>query len=194
MIQDENMKVKSPSVVNKGFHPIILQRDNSFCVYLPEWKVSGEGASLDEAFQQYELNKRAAESRFAKFGLATVTPDPYPTLKRGAILQDLGLFFVKVASSAFAVILVVVLLLPNIGAAFGAGFRHQFRGLFPSEFGEPKFWAIRLPSELNARLDRLKPEEQEQMRDEWNRLLGRTPSILSPLTCRPQDKIKPARP
>ena len=187
MSQDKNPKGKGPSVVGRDFHPIIVQRDDSFCVYLPEWKISGEGASLEEAFRQYELNKRAIELRVAKFELATVTPEPYPTVKRAAILQDLSLFFVKAAASAFAVILVVVLLLPNIGAAF----RHQVRELLPRE---PGFWAIQLPSKLNARLDRFKPEEEEQMRNEWNRLLERTAPIWSPLTCQPRDKTKSARP
>lgn len=190
MSQDENPKAKGLSVVDRNFHPIIVRKDDGFCVYLPEWRISGEGASLEEAFRQYELNKKAVELRSAKFELATVTPEPYPVLRRAAILQDLSLFFVKAAASAFAVILVVVLLLPNIGAAF----RHQVRELLPSEFRDPRFWAIQLPSKLNARLDQFKPEDEEQMRNEWSRLLERTAPVWSPLTCRPRDKTKPARP
>lgn len=190
MNQDDNAKLKKTAALDNDFHPMILRRDDSFCVYLPEWNVSGEGASLAEAFQQYELNKKAVELRAAKYGLATIVPEPYPALKRAVILQDLGLFFLKVATSTFAVVLVVVLLLPNIGAAF----RHQVRELVPAEFKEYKYWAIQLPTQMNARLDRLKPEEEKQMNDEWNRLLGRTAPILSPLVCPPQGKTKPARP
>lgn len=189
MIQHENARVETTAGSNKGFHPMILRRDDGFCVYLPEWNVSGEGVSLEEAFQQYELNKKAVELRAAKYGLATLSLEPYPALKRTAILRDLGMFFLKVATSAFAVILVVILLLPHIGAAF----RHQISALVPAEFREYKYWAIQLPTQLNARLDRLKPEEEQKMRDEWNRLLGRTAPILSPLACQPQAKGKPSR-
>ena len=187
MRQEINRLAKSPSDVDRDFYPIIVQRRGNFCVYLPEWKISGEGATLEEAFRQYEVNKKATEERLAKFELATVTPEPYPTIKMTAVLQDLILYLVKAASSAFVVILVVVLLLPNIGAAL----KHQIRGLVPLE---PKFWAIQFPSQLNARLDRLKPEEEEQMRNEWNRLLERTLPIWSPLTNRLPEKAKPDRP
>lgn len=187
MSQRENPGVKDSSVGDKNFHPIIVQRDGRFCVYLPEWRISGEGQSLEEAYRQYELNKHELEARSAKFELATVTPDPFPTVKKGVILHDLGLFFVKSAFSAFAVILVVVLLLPNIGAAF----RHQVRELLPLD---PKFWAIQVPSQLNARLDQLKPEEEDQMRNEWNRLLERTAPIWGPLACQPREKPRSVRP
>ena len=184
MTQHQNDKVRTTAGLNEKFHPIILQRGDGFCIYLPELNVSGEGKSLDEAYQQYELNKKALESRAAKYGLATLSLEPYPTLQRGAIFRELGLFFLKVATSAFAVVLVVILLLPNIGAAF----RNQVTALVPAEFRESKYWAIRLPAQLNARLDRLKPEEEQQMREEWNRLLIRTTPILSPLTCGEKSK------
>lgn len=195
MLRDENDAQKPSSAESKGFHPVIIRKKDSFCVYLPEWKVSGAGSSLEEAYQQFERNVKAVEAHAAEFGLSALTPEPYPVLKKGAVLQDLTLFFVKVASSAFIVVLLVVLLLPNIAAAL----RHNLREMLPkeiisAELKDPRYWAIQFPSQMNERLDRLKPEEEEQMRNEWNKLLGRTVPIVSPLTCQPQAKVKPARP
>lgn len=194
MLRSGTDSSKKLSVESKGFHPFILRKEDSFCVYLPEWKVSGVGPSLEEAYQQFEKNCRAVEAHAEEFGLAALTPDAYPVLKRRAVLQDLGLFFVKVASSAFIVIVLVVLLLPNISAAL----RHNLKEMLPkeiisAELKDPKYWAVQFPAQMNARLDRLKPEEEEQMRNEWNRFLGRTVPIFGPLTCQPPVKEKPTR-
>lgn len=176
---------------NNGFHPLIIRKDDSFCVYLPEWKVSGLGLSLEEAYRNFEHNFKAVEASASEFGLAALTPEPYPVLRRGVVLQDLTLFFVKVASSAFIVILLVVLLLPNIAAAL----RHNLKEMLPKEvipveLKDPKYWALQFPAQINARLDRLKPEEEEKMRNEWSKLLGRTIPIVSPMTCQPQSLSK----
>lgn len=195
MIQEESAGQQASSADSKGFHPFIIRKKDSFCVYLPEWRVSGVGGTLEEAYMKFERNMKDVESNAAAFGLSALTPEPYPLLKKRFVLQELALFFVKVASSAFIVILLVVLLLPNIAAAL----RHNLREMLPkeiisAELKDPRYWAIQFPAQMNARLDRLKPEEEEQMRSEWNRLLGRTVPIVSPLTCQPQAKAKPARP
>lgn len=194
MIRRETDAKKSFSIESKGFHPLIIRGENNFCVYLPEWKVSGVGVSLQDAYTQFEKNFKAVQENAADFGLAALTPEPYPMLRKGVVLQELTLFFVKVATSAFIVILLVVLLLPNIAAAL----RHNIKEMFPkeiiaAELKDPRYWAVKFPAQMNARLDRLKPEEEEQMRNEWNRLLGRTVPIVSPLTCEPQTKAIPAR-
>jgi|GEM_PF-3826632 len=187
MIRKDTDEKKSLSIETRGFHPVIVRKDDSFCVYLPEWKVSGVGPSLEEAYQQFEYNFETIEAHAFEFGLSALTPEPYPTLKRGAVLQELTLFLVKVASSAFIVILLVVLLLPNISAAL----RHNLKEIIPVELKDPKYWALQFPEQMNARLDRLKPEEEKKMRNEWSRLLGRTVPIVSPMACQPQVKLKP---
>jgi hypothetical protein len=195
MLRDEIDDEKLPSAASKGFHPLIIRRQDSFCVYLPEWKVSGVGSSLEEAYLQFEQNLKAVEAHAVEFGLSALTPEPYPVLRKEAVLQDLALFFVKVASSAFVVILLVVLLLPNIAAALRHNLKEMLpKEMIPAELKDPKYWVLQFPAQMNARLDRLKPEEEEQMRNEWNKLLGRTVPIVSPLTCQQQAKIKPARP
>lgn len=194
MIRNETNSHKSFSIESKGFHPLIIRKEDSFCVYLPEWKVSGVGSSLEEAYRQFEENCKACEAHAAEFGLSALTPEPYPVLKRGAVLQDLTLFFVKVASSALIVIVLVVLLLPNIAAALRHNLKEMLpKEIIPFELKDPKYWALQFPAKMNARLDRLKPEEEENMRDEWSKLLGRTVPIVSPLACPPQVEPKPVR-
>lgn len=189
MSQHANVKEENSSVGAANFYPIIIRKNDGFCVYLPEWKISGEGASLEDAYLQFEANKKTIELRAEKFGLATLTPDPYPTLKNKSFYQELTLSFVKSAISVFATVLVIILLLPNIGAAIG----YQIKNIVPSELRNPKFWAIQFPSQVNAKLDRLTPEEEEQMRREWNRLLVRTAPMLEPLGGT-TDKTKLSRP
>lgn len=194
MIRNETDTKNASSIESKGFHPLIIRKEDSFCVYLPEWKVSGVGSSLEEAYRQFEQNCKAVEAHAAEFGLSALTPEPYPVLKRGAVLQELTLFFVKVASSAFIVILLVVLLLPNIAASIRYNLKEMIpKEIIPVELKDPKYWALQFPAQMNARLDRLKPEEEEAMRNEWGRLLGRTVPIVSPLTCQPQKKSTPVR-
>lgn len=184
----------SSSIESKGFHPLIIRKDDSFCVYLPEWKVSGVGSSLEDAYRQFEQNCKALEAHAAEFGLAAVTPEPYPILNRGAVLQELALFFAKVSLSAFTIILMTVLLLPNIAAALRYNLKEMLpKEIIPVELKDPKYWAFQFPEQMNARLDRLKPEEEEKMRNEWSKLLGRTVPVVSPLTCQPPAKTKPAR-
>lgn len=179
----------------EDFNPVILRKDGRFCVYLPEWRLSGTGDSLEDAYRDYEQKARAAERHATEFGLSALTPEPYPSLKRGAVLHELGMFFAKVATGAFAVILLVVLLLPNISAAIRHNLKEMIpKEIFSAELKDPRYWAIQFPAQMNARLDRLKPEEEEQMRNEWNKLLGRTVPIVSPLSCPPPAKAKPGHP
>jgi len=158
-------------------------------VYLPEWKVSGVGQSLEEAYLQYEKNFKGVREHGEKFGLSYLTSEPYPSLKRSDILQELILFFIKVASTAFIVILLFILLLPNITASL----RHNIKEIIPVEWKDPKYWALQFPAQINARLDGLEPEEEKKMQNEWDKLIERTSPIVSPFRCLPPAKIKTAR-
>lgn len=189
MIRNKTDAKKAFFIESKGFHPLIIRKDDSFCVYLPEWKISGVGTSLEEAYRQFEQNCKAVEAHAAEFGLSALTPEPYPVLKKGAVLQDLTMFFVKLASSAFIVILVIILLLPNISVAV----RHNLKEIITTELRNPRYWALEFPAQVNARLDRLTAEEEEKMRNEWSKLFSRTAPIVSALTCQPQKQSKPVR-
>jgi hypothetical protein len=197
MGQSRNDKPEASCSRSKGFHPLIIRQANGFCVYLPEWRISGTGPSLEDAYRDFEEKMAATERNTAEFGLLALTPEPYPTIKKRAILQELALFWIKVGSTALIAILSVVLLLPNISAAL----RHNLKEIIPKEIfspelKDPRYWAIQFPAQMNARLDRLKPEEEEQMRNEWNRFLGRTVPIFTPLGCPSETKAKakPGRP
>ena len=111
------------------------------------------------------------------------------------VLQELKLFFIKVASAAFTVILLlVVLLLPNITSALRHNLKEMLpKEIIPVELLDPKYWALQFPAQMNAGLDKLKPEEEEKMRDDWNRLLGRTLSIVSPVTSQPKEELEHSR-
>jgi hypothetical protein len=63
----------------KEFNPLIIHNRNGYCVYLPEWRISGTGNSLDEAYRKFEQNFKAIEEHAEMFGLATLTPEPYWT-------------------------------------------------------------------------------------------------------------------
>ena len=171
--------------IKKEFYPLIIHNNNGYCVYLPEWRISGTGISLDEAYRKFEQNFKAIEEHAEMFGLATLTPEPYPQLKKRAILQDLALFYIKVASSALIVILSIVLLLPNISAAVRNSLKEMLpKEIIPIEMKDPKYWALRFPEEINTKMDKLKPEEEKIMKKEWNKLLNRTLPILNTNTCK----------
>lgn len=179
MIFDNKTEQEQPVFDTSIFHPQIIHKEDNFCIYLPECSVSGEGATLEEAYRQYEMNMKSLEERTKKYGLATITPDPYPILKKRFVLQELGLFFIKSALSVFAVILVVIVLLPNISAAI----RNQVTTFISPELKEPKYWVIQLPEHINSQLDRLDREEEEKMLGEWNKLVLRTTPLWGPFKC-----------
>ena len=194
MTRKDTDEKKSFTFESTEFHPLIIRKDGSFCVYLPEWKVSGVGPTLEEAYREFEQNTKAVEAHAAKFGLSALTPEPYPVLRKAVVLQELKLFFIKVASAAFTVILLVVLLLPNITSALRHNLKEMLpKEIIPVELLDPKYWALQFPAQMNAGLDKLKPEEEEKMRDDWNRLLGRTLSIVSPVTSQPKEELEHSR-
>jgi len=157
-----------------NYQPMIIRNSSGFCVYLPELNIMGIGDSISEAYAQFESKFQEEELRSSEFGLSAFKSEPYPSLKRQSLLNELAIFGAKVAVSAFAIIFVVVLLLPNISAAI----KHNIREIIPMELRDPRYWALQLPEQINARLDRLKPEEEAQIQKEWGRLIGRTNRIL----------------
>lgn len=172
--KSENIKVNDSSDKEKGFYPVIIKKEEGFCIYLPEWRISGEGTSLEDAYKQFEANKKAVELRSEKYGLATLATDPYPKISKRSFYHELTLSFAKSAIGAFALVLVIILLLPNIGAAFN----HQIKNIIPLELRNAKYWAIQFPAKINAQLDRVSPEEEVRIRREWGKLFERTTPIL----------------
>jgi len=161
-----------------GFHPIIIGRDDGFCVHLAELNVSGEGKTVEEAYRAYTANLVAFEQRRSTYGLATVGPQ-YAPVRKAALWRELSLFFTKTAIAAAAVIIVVVVLLPNIGAAV----RHQVSAMVPATLKDPLYWMVQFPTKVNGRLDRMAPADAEQMNKEWSKLIDRSTPVLRALKC-----------
>jgi len=156
------------------FHPLIIRNNGSFCVYLPEWKVSGTGGTLDAAYLQFMNNMKAVANQNEKFGLSALTPDPYPMLTKRAVIPDLSLFLAKVAASALILIFLIVILLPNLSASF----HHAIKGVIK----DPWYWAIDFPSKANDRLDSITPKVEEKMIRDWKTLIERIVPIFTSIT------------
>ena len=177
--QENNVKNKF-KIEEKGFYPLIIQKKDSYCVYLPEWQLSGVGSTLEEAYTQFQQKFYEIKQHADEFGLSTLTQEPFPVLKWPRIFQELAIFYLKVASSAFIVILMIVLLLPNISAAVRNSIREMMpKEIIPIEMKDPRYWAYQFPEQVNNRLDRLTPEEEQKMRTEWNKLLNRSLPLIS---------------
>ena len=191
MADEPNNYQAEAQVSDDKFAPIVIRKDDGFCVYLEELNISGDGQTLEEAYRLYEQNKKAYEARTDKFGLDAIKPERFPALKRGALLREMALFSTKAALASFAVILVVVILLPNIGSAVSHQLTSLVNVIVRPEFQKPRFWAIELPTKLNAQLDRLNPDEEAKMAAEWNKFFTRADPILGPLLCTPQNRAMP---
>jgi hypothetical protein len=178
MMDNNTMQGSEGTSPTNGSHPIIIGRDNGFCVHLPELNVSGEGKTVEEAYREFTANLAAFKQLSKNYGLGTIGLQ-YAPVRKTALWRELSLFFTKTAVAAAAVIIVVVLLLPNIGAAV----RHQVSAMVPATLKDPLFWMVQFPTKVNGRLDRMEPADSAQMNKEWSKLLDRSMPILRALKC-----------
>lgn len=178
-----NSNNKSDVARSTNFHPTIIQNENGYCVYLSEWRVSGVGETLDKAYEEFQENLREIELNNSNFGLAYLTLDPYPPIKNSDIRRELTLFFCKVAASVIIIIALVISLLPMINAALKNTLSQSAQGILSTESRDPRYWAIKFPTDINARLDTITPDEREKMFKEWNQLITRTSLLWRPLKC-----------
>jgi hypothetical protein len=165
------------------FNPIIIKNKNGFCIFLPEWKISGAGATLEDAYFEYNQSLKEKEDSFNKFGLATLSAEPYPNLKNADIRRDLILFLSKVALSTIIIIAVFIALLPIMRAALRDALTQSTQALISAESRDPRYWALKFPTDINAKLNRMSPEDREKMLKEWNELLTQTSPLWKPLKC-----------
>ena len=154
-------------VKQNKYTPIIIQNEAGFCVYLPGKGISGEGATLDDAYKEYLGNLTDNEKRAERYSLATITQDPYPIIKHRDVVRELITFWLKAVSAFIIVIIVLVLLLPNIRAAAEYQISESAR-----------FVAFDLPQILITKIDKLKPEEEAKISAEWGQVIKKTSSIL----------------
>jgi hypothetical protein len=171
---------------NGGFrgaalHPVIIDGGSTICVYLASANISGEGASIEEAYREFRTNYAAFEQRKKAYGLPAAGFEQIVPIRKPVLWQQLSLFFTKTAIAAAAVVAVVVLLLPNIGAAV----RHQVNAVVPAQLKDPAFWMVQFPAKVNGRFDRMDPAEAEQMKKDWAKLLERAAPAIQALKCAP---------
>jgi hypothetical protein len=174
---------KSDISRSTNFHPTIIQNENGYCVYLSEWRVAGVGETLDAAYKQFQENLQLIQLNNSKFGIAYLTPESYPTIKNGDVRKDLMLFLIKVAASVIVSIALFIALLPMINAALKNTLKQSTQGIISAESRDPRYWALKFPTDINARLDAMTPEEREKMFKEWNQLIIRTSNLWKPLKC-----------
>jgi hypothetical protein len=179
MQKNNNSDVGIPS----NLHPTIIQNENGYCVYLSEWRVSGIGETLDDAYKQFQENLQLIQLNNSKFGIAYLTPESYPTIRNGDVKKDLMLFLIKVAACVFVSIALFIALLPMINAALKNTLKQSTQGIISAESRDPRYWAVKFPTDINARLDTMTPEEREKMFKEWNQLITRTSLLWKPLKC-----------
>ena len=169
-----------------NYQPIIIRINSRFCIFLPELNIKAIGNTIEEAYEQYEKKLQEENQLNADLDINALISEPYPTLKHKKLLHELAFFSVKVTISIFSFILVVVLLLPNISAAIN----HSIREAIPIELRDPRYWALKFPEQINARLERLKPEEQEQIGEQWAKLKERVQSLSGQTVACTNNKVK----
>ncbi|MDB5534177.1 MAG: hypothetical protein JWO28_2492 [Hyphomicrobiales bacterium] len=176
-----NDRAPNDGLRGAAVHPVIIDGGATICVYLASANISGEGASVEEAYREFQVNYAAFEQRRKAYGLPAAGPGLFAPVRKPVLWQELSLFFTKTAIAAAAVIVVVVLLLPNIGAAV----RHQVSAMVPAQLKDPAFWMVQFPAKVNGRFDRMEPAEAEQMEKDWAKLLERARPALQVLKCAP---------
>ena len=168
---------------NQEFHPIIIANTNGYCVYLPERNIFGVGDTLEDAYNNYSHISTIKEDYIKKFGLANLPAEPYPRLKNVNIMRDLALFSSKVAFSTLIIVMVFIALLPMMRSGLKDALTRGTEGLVSAESRDPRYWALKFPTDINAKLNGMSLEDREKMLKEWNQLLIRTSPLWKPLKC-----------
>ena len=110
-------------------YPLIIRTEHGFCVHSPELRVSAEASTLEQAYQNYESQKAQIEERWQKYGLATITSEPFLSReKKFDFFHEALRFFMKAILVSLAFVVAVVLLSPNISAAINNGIRQLGQG------------------------------------------------------------------
>jgi hypothetical protein len=70
-----------------------------------------------------------------------------------------------------------------INAALKNTLSQSAQGIISAESRDPRYWALKFPADINARLDAMNTDERETMFKEWNQLITRTSLLWKPLKC-----------
>lgn len=159
--------------------PIISSSGSEYCVYSYKYGILGTGKSITDAYEEYKNKLSVQEELLENFGLSSRYSMNKPNAKSYEVINNLVSFFLKSIIASFAVVLVVILLLPHAGSSF----RHQITSLLPNEIKSGKYWAIDVPSNINSKLDALSKEEQEKIVYEWRKIISRYNDLLQNTGC-----------
>jgi len=166
----------------QSFRPIIIDNDDSFCVFLPEKDIVGEGPTLNEAYSNFREVLAQRTNQEARYELADYSNDPFPYHRKTFFLRELGTFWLKVSTGVALACFILVLLLPVMRTAI----EHHVAKVADTISNEisfnllsKKFWAINVPTRLNQQYSNLSAAELDQLKAEWQLLLTRITYLLS---------------
>jgi len=166
----------------QSLRPVIIDNDDSFCVFLPEKNVLGEGSTLEEAYCNFREVLAQRTNQEARYELADYSNDPIPHHKKTFFLRELGTFWLKVSTGIALACFIFVLLLPVIRTAIehhATKVVNTISADLPIELLSKKFWAITVPTQLNQNYSNLSAAERNQLKSEWGLLLTRITYLLS---------------
>lgn len=180
MIKARNQVSRRPVNTTQSFAPVLLTREGEFCFYLAEKNVAGTGATIEEAYAQYEMTLQELEVKQKKYGFIVGIEDPHPTKRYSSLLQDLLIFGIKVVLGVSLAIYLTIAALPVITVSI----EHQISNLeeiithrIPEKLFSERFWLFELPQRLNDKFEDLTPSDQETLRKEWETLFERIPRL-----------------
>jgi len=166
----------------QSYRPIIIHNDDSYCVFLPEKDIVGEGPTLTEAYSNFRQALAQRTNQEARYELADYSNDPFPYHRKTFFLRELGTFWLKVSTGIALACFILVLLLPVMRTAIEhhvAKVANTISADIPVELFSKRFWAINIPTQLNRNYSNLSATELNQLKSEWGLLLTRITYLLS---------------
>ena len=163
---------------DKLLAPVILSKENEFCIYLPDKNIMCVGESLDDLYLEYEKLLAQRLSLEENYEINDSGHESPANLRYQRVFQELGVTLLKTTSVVIIAVFILVLLMPVIRASLSHHTKKivaEFTPTISNELYSAKYWAIEVPSRINERYDQLSVVEQDRMKEEWSKLLARIP-------------------
>ena len=147
--------------------PVILKKKNgTFLVYSKVLNIYGEGKNVSEAFEKYEVASKKLNKIYDKYSLNT---DFESTIKRKKLFIEIRNFLIKSFIISIAFVLIIILLLPNISAAF----KNHALKLIDAKILNLRYYTYELPKKLNKKFENLSENEKTELIENWRKLISR---------------------
>jgi len=163
---------------DKLLAPVILSKENEFCIYLPDKNIMCVGESLDDLYLEYEKLLAQRLSLEENYEINDSGHESHANLRYQRVFQELGVTLLKTTSVVIIAVFILTLLMPAIRASLSHHTKKivaDFTPTISNELYSAKYWAIEVPSRINERYDQLSVVEQDRMKEEWSKLLARIP-------------------